>query len=106
MISETVLRRALGRMALLKYFPFGNPDAVAEVAEMFAELCSTDAEVEHVVKKLLRDPDMAEWPGAGRFFEWLKFALHDGGMVKRDGRWVPWSSLPWTGTNPYQELPG
>jgi len=89
MISETTIRRALNRIALLKFFPSGNSEALAAVAEMFTELYRTDSEVERAVSKLLHDPDMAEWPGAGVLFDFLKRAVYPRGMCKRDGRWAP-----------------
>ena len=89
MISDATMRRALGRIALLKYFPAGNAEALTAVAEMIAELYTEDAHVEQAISKLLHDPDMAEWPGAGAFFEWLMRAIHPRGMMQLDGRWVP-----------------
>lgn len=89
MISDAVLRRALGRVSLMRFFPSSNPDAVAAVGELFAELYASDAEVEQAVSNILRDPDSAEWPGAGAFFELLKRAVYEGGMLLADGRWLP-----------------
>jgi hypothetical protein len=89
MISDATMRRALGCIALLKYFPAGNAEALTAVAEMISELYTEDAHVEGAISKLLHDPDMAEWPGAGVFFEWLKCAIHPRGMMQLDGRWVP-----------------
>lgn len=89
MISRDCLRRAVSRMALLKYFPTGNQEAVAAVAEMFADLFTTDEEVSKAVSSITHDPEMAEWPGAGAFFGVLQRAVYPRGMWKVGGRWVP-----------------
>jgi hypothetical protein len=89
MISDITIRRALNRIALLKFFPSGNSEGLAAVGEMFVELYSTDAEVERAVSNLLHDSYMAEWPGAGAFFDVLKRAVYPHGMCKYDGRWIP-----------------
>ncbi len=100
MISDATMRRALGRIALLKYFPVGNAEALTAVAEMISELYSEDAHVEQAISKLLHDPEMAEWPGAAAFFQWLKRAIHPRGMIRLDGRWVPKPEVSLNGTDP------
>lgn len=89
MISESVLRRALGRIALLKYFPAGNSEAIAAVAEMFGEVCQSDAQVDHAVTGLLRDVEMSEWPGASVFFAWLRREVWREGMIHTREGWKP-----------------
>jgi hypothetical protein len=61
MISGTTLRRALNRIALLKYFPATNVDALAVTGEIVQELCQTDADVNELTQRLLATND--EWPG-------------------------------------------
>ena len=61
----------------------------SDLAEMLSELFSSDAEAEKATSNLLRNPNMAEWPGAGAFFEALKHAIYERGMCKHNGRWVP-----------------
>lgn len=106
MISDSTLARALRRIALMKFFPSNNSDALAAIGEMFQELYDADAEVETAVTNLLRNPDLAEWPGGGLFFEHLKEAVYPNGLVHRDGKWVRKDSLPWTGSNPNELYPG
>jgi hypothetical protein len=89
MISEAAMRRALNRLALLKFFPSGNAEAVAFVAGMIRELYTEDADVDKAVSNILHDPNWSEWPGAGAFFDVLKRAIYPHGMWKRDGKWVP-----------------
>jgi hypothetical protein len=88
-ISDSAIRRALKRIALLKFFPSGNAEALATVAEMLGELYSSDGDVERAVSNLLHDAEMAEWPGPGVFFEQLKCVVYPRGMWRVGGRWVP-----------------
>ena len=89
MISDATMRRALNRLALLKFFPSGNAEAVAFLAGMIRELYTQDADVDKAVSNILHDRDQAEWPGAGAFFDVLKRAVYPYGLWKRDGRWIP-----------------
>lgn len=88
-ITEAVLRRAVRRLSMLKYFPSANQEAIEEIASMISEFYQTDKEVETATTNILRNPQLSEWPGAGAFFEALQYAVYPRGMWERGGKWIP-----------------
>lgn len=75
MISDKVMRRALGRLSLLKYFP-AAPEALVVLAEILGEKCANDEQLTAVVARLLSDFD--EWPGPRSFQESVSYASRIG----------------------------
>jgi hypothetical protein len=68
MISDTAMRRALGQLALLRFFPGNNPHGLGAMAGMLAELCRNDAELARIAAEAVRQFD--EWPGPASFVDW------------------------------------
>jgi hypothetical protein len=73
MISDTAMRRALGQLALLRFFPGNNSHGLGAVAGMLAGLCRNDAELARVAAEAVRQFD--EWPGPASFVDWGRSIL-------------------------------
>jgi hypothetical protein len=69
MISEACLKRALGRVALLRFFPQNNPEALAAVAELLSEMCADGAALARAV-----DYDIVEPNGARHWHDGVFYA--------------------------------
>ena len=73
MISDPVLKSAMGRIALLRFFPAGNDDALAALAEILQELCADDTQLARAMVAVSKEH--VEWPGLGAFQETIREAL-------------------------------
>jgi hypothetical protein len=87
MISEACLKRALGRVALLRFFPQNNPEALAAVAELLSEMCADGAALARAVDSILRE--CSDWPGPSEFQRTVAYALYPCGMWRRGDKWIP-----------------
>lgn len=81
------LRRALSRLALLRFFPQNNPEALAAVAELLSEMCADGAALARAVDSILRE--YSDWPGPSEFQRMVSYALYPCGMWRRGGKWIP-----------------
>jgi hypothetical protein len=73
--SKEGIRRALERLALLKYFPASNPVVFEEVSAILLDRCKSDQQLEATVSGILSTS--SEWPGPASFRESLAYAWQD-----------------------------
>ena len=72
MITERALRGALERLKLIRFFPATSAECLAELADMCCETFDRDDDLQRAIAAILREPDWAEWRGAGTFFASLQ----------------------------------
>jgi hypothetical protein len=60
-VSQGALKRALGRLALLRFFPQNNSEAVTGVAEILSAICSDDTDLAELVHEVLANHN--DWCG-------------------------------------------
>jgi hypothetical protein len=72
-ISVACLNRSIGRIALLKFFPAANEDALEALAEVLSELCADDGQLGRAMAAVSKEH--VEWPGLGAFQETIREAL-------------------------------
>lgn len=77
MISPNLLQRAIERVASLRYFPTGNPEAKTMVGEILHELCDDDADIDRAIGIIPRIVP-SEWEGPAELRAKLQAALEVG----------------------------
>jgi hypothetical protein len=73
-IADRTLRTSLERLRLIKFFPANSPETLKEIVDMLCETFDRDRPLVAAVTAILRDPEWAEWRGAGAFYGALQSA--------------------------------
>jgi hypothetical protein len=79
MISAKLLQRAIDRIASLRYFPTGNPEAKTIAGEILRELCADDDELSRAIALIPRI--LSEWEGPAELWAKLSQALEAGRVL-------------------------